>query len=204
MIGGLIQKQYIRLRHQGPGQKNPALKSHGKGFNPHIRFQSHSGQHGLNPLADLPRFSPLKFVLQNIHSLERGIIRTLVQAACQMTIFFQKHTNLTQPVCHHIINRSGQIGRQFLGKPCNRSSLRQGDRALVRCNLTADQLQQGGFTLTIAPEQADIKLGKLAQPVRIALTGKKESPGIYEVLHLLGKDVSISRLNDAIDWIDAL
>ncbi len=52
-------------------------------------------------------------------------------------------------------------------------------------------------------EQADIKLGKLAQPVRIALTGKKESPGIYEVLHLLGKDVSISRLNSAIDWIDA-
>jgi glutamyl-tRNA synthetase len=53
-------------------------------------------------------------------------------------------------------------------------------------------------------EQADIKLGKLAQPVRIALTGKKESPGIYEVLHLLGKDVSISRLNSAIAWIDAL
>lgn len=53
-------------------------------------------------------------------------------------------------------------------------------------------------------EQADIKLGKLAQPVRIALTGKKESPGIYEVLHLLGKDVSISRLNNAIAWIDAL
>jgi len=53
-------------------------------------------------------------------------------------------------------------------------------------------------------EQADIKLGKLAQPVRIALTGKKESPGIYEVLHLLGKDVSISRLNSAIDWIASL
>jgi glutamyl-tRNA synthetase len=53
-------------------------------------------------------------------------------------------------------------------------------------------------------EQADIKLGKLAQPVRIALTGKKESPGIYEVVLLLGKDVSISRLNNAIAWIDAL
>lgn len=53
-------------------------------------------------------------------------------------------------------------------------------------------------------EQAGIKLGKLAQPVRIALTGKKESPGIYEVLHLLGKEVSISRLKDAIAWIDTL
>jgi glutamyl-tRNA synthetase len=53
-------------------------------------------------------------------------------------------------------------------------------------------------------EQEGIKLGKLAQPVRIALTGKKESPGIYEVLNLLGKDVSISRLNNAIDWIESL
>ncbi len=53
-------------------------------------------------------------------------------------------------------------------------------------------------------EQAGIKLGKLAQPVRIALTGKKESPGIYEVLNLLGKDVSISRLKNAIAWIDSL
>lgn len=53
-------------------------------------------------------------------------------------------------------------------------------------------------------EQAGIKLGKLAQPVRIALTGKKESPGIYEVVLLLGKDASISRLNSTIAWIDAL
>ena len=53
-------------------------------------------------------------------------------------------------------------------------------------------------------EQADIKLGKLAQPVRIALTGKKESPGIYEVLSLLGRDTTLSRLNDAIKWIDSL
>ncbi len=53
-------------------------------------------------------------------------------------------------------------------------------------------------------EQEGIKLGKLAQPVRIALTGKKESPGIYEVLHLLGKDATIPRLNGAIDWIDSL
>ena len=46
--------------------------------------------------------------------------------------------------------------------------------------------------------------GQLAQPVRIALTGKKESPGIYEVVLLLGKDTTISRLNNAIDWIDSL
>jgi glutamyl-tRNA synthetase len=53
-------------------------------------------------------------------------------------------------------------------------------------------------------DQEGIKLGKLAQPVRIALTGKKESPGIYEVLSLLGRDTTIARLNNAIAWIDSL
>jgi glutamyl-tRNA synthetase len=51
-------------------------------------------------------------------------------------------------------------------------------------------------------EQEVIKLGRLAQPVRIALTGKKEIPGIYEVVLLLGKEITISRLNIAIAWID--
>ena len=53
-------------------------------------------------------------------------------------------------------------------------------------------------------EQEGIKLGKLAQPVRIALTGKKESPGIFEVVHLLRKDTTLSRLQSAIDWISSL
>jgi len=53
-------------------------------------------------------------------------------------------------------------------------------------------------------EQEGIKLGKLAQPVRLALTGKKESPGIYEVILLLGKDTTLSRLKSAIGWINTL
>ncbi len=73
---------------------------------------------------------------------------------------------------------------------------------LVNLNEFSEATLETAFKEVI--EQADIKLGKLAQPVRIALTGKKESPGIYEVLHLLGKDVSISRLNNAIAWIDTL
>ena len=51
-------------------------------------------------------------------------------------------------------------------------------------------------------EKAGLKLGKLAQPVRVALTGKKESPGIYDVVLLLGRDRALKRLKAAIAWID--
>jgi glutamyl-tRNA synthetase len=43
-----------------------------------------------------------------------------------------------------------------------------------------------------------IKLGKLAQPVRVALTGGTVSPGIYDVIEVMGKDKTIKRIEAAI------
>ncbi len=41
-------------------------------------------------------------------------------------------------------------------------------------------------------------LGKIAQPVRVALTGGTASPGMYDVIQILGKDETVRRLDDAI------
>jgi glutamyl-tRNA synthetase len=46
-------------------------------------------------------------------------------------------------------------------------------------------------------ETAEIGLGKVAQPLRAALTGRTTSPGIFDVLTLLGKDEVLARLKDA-------
>jgi glutamyl-tRNA synthetase len=43
-----------------------------------------------------------------------------------------------------------------------------------------------------------IKLGKLAQPSRVALTGGTVSPGIYDVIEVMGKQRTISRMNAAV------
>ena len=47
-------------------------------------------------------------------------------------------------------------------------------------------------------EEAGVKLGKLAQPLRAALTGRTTSPGIFDVLVLLGKSESLARIADQI------
>ena len=52
-------------------------------------------------------------------------------------------------------------------------------------------------------EQTGLKLGKVAQPVRVALTGKTASPGIFEILHVLGKERTVGRLMRAITFIEA-
>jgi glutamyl-tRNA synthetase len=48
-------------------------------------------------------------------------------------------------------------------------------------------------------DQHSIGMGKLAQPVRIALTGSDISPGVYEILHLLGREQSLVRLRRCVE-----
>ena len=45
-------------------------------------------------------------------------------------------------------------------------------------------------------EEAGVKLGQLAQPLRAALTGRRTSPGIFDVLELLGREESLGRIAD--------
>ncbi|MGQ9694097.1 MAG: glutamate--tRNA ligase [Thermodesulfobacteriota bacterium] len=44
----------------------------------------------------------------------------------------------------------------------------------------------------------NIKLGAIAQAVRLALTGKTASPGIYEIMRILGKEEVLKRLDRAL------
>jgi glutamyl-tRNA synthetase len=45
-------------------------------------------------------------------------------------------------------------------------------------------------------EQTGLKLGAVAQPLRVALTGRTTSPGIFDVLAVLGRQECLSRLAD--------
>ena len=48
-------------------------------------------------------------------------------------------------------------------------------------------------------ESQNVKLGKLAQPLRAALTGRTTSPGIFDVLALLGREESLARIADQME-----
>ena len=54
--------------------------------------------------------------------------------------------------------------------------------------------------LTALLKEKELKLKNLAQPVRVALTGGAVSPGLYEMMAALGKEVSIKRIRTATNW----
>jgi glutamyl-tRNA synthetase len=63
----------------------------------------------------------------------------------------------------------------------------------------SEQSVQGAFEQVLS--RFSLKLGQLAQPVRVALTGGTVSPGIYEVIAVLGKPRTVDRLRAALAHI---
>jgi glutamyl-tRNA synthetase len=44
-------------------------------------------------------------------------------------------------------------------------------------------------------------MGKLAQPIRVAITGRAVSPGIFETLKVLGQPRSVGRIAEALHYV---
>ena len=42
-------------------------------------------------------------------------------------------------------------------------------------------------------------MGQIAQPVRVALTGRTASPGLFEVMEVLGRDRTLLRLRQGLE-----
>lgn len=68
----------------------------------------------------------------------------------------------------------------------------------------ADRLEQLGSwdnekiesVIRESADAEDLKLGKIAQPLRAALTGTTVSPGIFDVMEILGKEEALGRIRD--------
>ena len=74
--------------------------------------------------------------------------------------------------------------------------LRQLQSALQRCGeWRAAELET---TVRATADALGLKLGALAQPLRVALTGSTASPGIFDVLELVGRERSAARIDHAL------
>ncbi len=68
-------------------------------------------------------------------------------------------------------------------------------------DFTHNNIEQA-FAVTL--QKFAIKMGELAQPVRVALTGSTVSPGIHEVIEVLGKARTLHRLQIALNHAENL
>jgi len=114
--------------------------------------------------------------------------QTLIEMAQKSTFYFQKELSFDEKARNKFLNKDIKPHIEKLIMSINNMSA-----------LEHDSLES--LFKKIAKE-AELKLGKLAQPVRVALTGGTASPGIYEVILLLGKSTTLHRLKEAVSFIE--
>ncbi|MBB4392000.1 MULTISPECIES: glutamate--tRNA ligase [unclassified Bradyrhizobium] len=83
---------------------------------------------------------------------------------------------------------------QALLTPENRKLIGQLHSALEKVETWSGATTEAA--LRAFAEENSLKLGAVAQPLRAALTGRTTSPGIFEVLDVLGRQESLGRLKD--------
>lgn len=116
--------------------------------------------------------------------------RTLPDIAGQMAVFLAAPT----------VYDASAVERQWKDRDAVRQRLETTSSALKQVdNWRPETIED---TLRTAAASLDVGFGKLVQPLRLALTGGLASPGIDQVVFLLGKDEALRRIDSATNYLE--
>jgi glutamyl-tRNA synthetase len=99
----------------------------------------------------------------------------------------------------HVSYDEEAVAKQWKDRATTIELLSRVRDALASINTWEPQVLES--TLRSEADQRGVGAGKVFQPLRVALTGLTVSPGIFEVLDLLGRERALSRINDALQFL---
>jgi glutamyl-tRNA synthetase len=102
------------------------------------------------------------------------------------------------PYLSHDISIEPGAAEKFLTPRSAPTLIKLADRIQMVTHFSKEELERI-FKQLIAEE--GLKMGQLAQPVRVALTGRTATPGIFEVMELLGREKTVARLRGSVERI---
>ena len=123
--------------------------------------------------------------LEHLVTVLRDRSKTLVEMAEKAAPFLPESVSI-QPEAEKFLTKEAKLPLERLYSVVTQSSF---DHAMLEQGFKS-VLQEIGWSMN-----------QLAQPVRAALTGQVNSPGIFDVMLLLGRDRTLARLQKAIDLI---
>lgn len=126
--------------------------------------------------------------LEDVVIALRDRSKTLVEMAEKSRFLFEDFSNYDEEAVKKEFNsETGSIFETLLSKlESNKEWNKENLHTII-----ADTAEQLGF-----------KMGKVAQPIRIAVTGSTTSPSIDVTLQLLGKEKTIQRIQRAVEWVN--
>lgn len=128
--------------------------------------------------------------IRNIIDVVRNRVKTLVELTEAVEYFFRDVTEYDE---------KGR--RKYFLNPGTADLLRQGRDCLEQVECFDVQHTEDAYRQLI--EKLALKSGDLIHPTRLALTGRMVSPGLFDVMSLLGKECCLTRMNRAVKYITA-
>ena len=155
----------------------------------------------LRPVADLVELA-LPFYREHPFYQERGIevkpdanFHRMIELAQPRVTTIAEFPDKTKFYFRDEVEFDEKAAKKFL-KPDTANILHRMEDELAHVAEFNEPAIEEVFTRVAAG--LDLKLGKVAQPVRVAVTGTAESPGLFEVLAVLGRESTLKRIRRAI------
>jgi glutamyl-tRNA synthetase len=123
-------------------------------------------------------------------------MQRLVKALQERSRTLVEMAEAAAPYLHDSVVLEDAAARKFLTPAIQPALTRLKDRLATASDFSPGTLE--GIFKEVLNEHG-LKMGQLAQPVRVALTGRAASPGIFEVMDLLGRDRTLRRLQAGIE-----
>jgi len=133
-------------------------------------------------------------------SAPEGWLERLVMALQERARTLQEMAAVATPYVKDNIPIEEAGAKKFLTPAIAPTLAKLADRLSALPEFSKDTLEK---TFKELLDKEGIKMGQLAQPVRVALTGRTASPGIFDVMDLLGKERTLARLRKGIERASA-
>jgi len=127
--------------------------------------------------------------LADLVSVQADRVKTLKEMTKQSAVFYQEFDEFDAGSAHKHL-------RPVVEQPLRVIASRLADLE----TWAPEQLNEA---VRIAAEELELGLGKIAQPLRVALTGTSVSPSIDKTLWLIGKQRSLARIERALAYVIA-
>lgn len=127
--------------------------------------------------------------LEDVVSVQADRVKTLAEMAAQSRVFYEDIDAYEQGAAHKHL------------RPVSEQPLRAlRDRFADLEDWRPEPLHE---VISIVAEELEVGMGKVAQPLRVALTGTAVSPSIDRTLWLCGRERSLQRIGRALEYVVA-
>jgi glutamyl-tRNA synthetase len=124
--------------------------------------------------------------MRQITPLIRERIKLLRDVLTAADFFFLDHLTPYDPA--ELIPQKGDMAMAL-------KVLARAREVLATVEFKHDPLDQ---SLRAAAQELGLKAGQMFQPIRVAVCGRKNAPPLFETLEVLGRDVTLTRIEEAL------